>query len=95
MAEQFEIGPETTFGELVRHKAETVGDKVFLTYIRDFDAGLEEKYTYRDMYLQSNRLANGLRRLGLEQRDGISLIDSSPSLDPSRSAPTRCWSTPV
>jgi crotonobetaine/carnitine-CoA ligase len=75
MAEQFEIGPETTFGQLVRHKAETVGDKVFLTYIRDFDAGLEEKYTYRDMYLQSNRLANGLRRLGLEQRDGISLIE--------------------
>ena len=75
MAEQFEIGPETTFGELVRHKAESVGDQVFLTYIRDFDLGVEEKYTYRDMHLQSNRLGNGLKRLGLEQGDGISLIE--------------------
>jgi len=75
MAEQFQIGPVTTFGELVKHKAESVGDKGFLTYIRDFDAGLEEKYTYRDMHLLSNRAANGLRKLGLEPRDGISLIE--------------------
>jgi crotonobetaine/carnitine-CoA ligase len=75
MAEQFEIGPETTFGELVRHKAESVGDQVFLTYIRDFDQDVEERYTYRDMHLQSNRLANGLKRLGIGQRDGISLIE--------------------
>jgi hypothetical protein len=26
MTEQFQIGPETTFGEFVKHKAETVGD---------------------------------------------------------------------
>ncbi len=75
MAEQFQIGPETTFGELVEHKAETLGDKIYLTYIRDFDRGLEEKYTYRDMHHQSNRLANGLLRLGLEKGDGISLIE--------------------
>ncbi len=75
MAGQFEIGPETTFGELMRHKAESVGDKVFLTYIRDFDSDVEEKYTYRDIHLLSNRMANGLQKLGVGQRDGISLIE--------------------
>ncbi len=75
MAEQFEIGPETTFGELMKHKAESVGEKVYLTYIRDFDRNVEEKYTYRDMHLLSNRLGNGLERLGLERGDGISLIE--------------------
>ncbi len=45
MAEQFEIGDETTFGDLMRHKAESVGDQVFLTYLRDFDRDVEEKYT--------------------------------------------------
>jgi len=75
MAEPFQIGPETTFGDLMRHKAESVGDRVFLTYIRDFDGGLEEKYTYRDMHLMSNRLGNGLKGLGIGQRDGISLIE--------------------
>jgi len=80
MAEQFQIGPETTFGDLMRHKAESVGDRVFLTYIRDFDRGLEEKYTYRDMHLRSNRLGNGLRQLGLKRGDGISLIEiNSPA----------------
>jgi len=75
MAEQFEIGAETTFGDLMRHKAESVGDQVFLTYLRDFDRDVEEKYTYRDVHLQSNRLANGLARLGVEKGDGISLIE--------------------
>ena len=75
MAQQFEIGTETTFADLVKHKAESAGDKVFLTYIRDFDQDVEEKYTYRDMHLQSNRLANGFKKLGLEQGDGISLIE--------------------
>jgi crotonobetaine/carnitine-CoA ligase len=75
MAEQFEIGPETTFGEFVRHKAQSAGDKVFLTYIRDFDKDIEEKYTYRDMHLLSNRMGNGLQKLGLKQGDGISLIE--------------------
>jgi len=75
MAGQFEIGAETTFGDLLRHKAETVGDKVFLTYIRDFDAGIEEKYTYRDTHVHSNRMGNGLKKLGLKQGDGISLVE--------------------
>jgi crotonobetaine/carnitine-CoA ligase len=50
-----------------------VGDKVYLTYIRDFDKGIDETYTYRDMHLQSNRVANALLKAGLKRGDGISL----------------------
>ncbi|MFX0028232.1 MAG: AMP-binding protein [Candidatus Hermodarchaeota archaeon] len=70
---QLNIDPNDTFADVVKKKAERVGDKVFLTYIRDFDKGLDEKYTYRDMHIQSNRLANGLTKLGLKSGDGISL----------------------
>jgi crotonobetaine/carnitine-CoA ligase len=68
-----DITPTTTFADFVKQKAEIVGDKVFLTYIRDFDKGIDEKYTYRDMHLQSNRLANALLKLGIKRGDGISL----------------------
>ncbi|MHA2128795.1 MAG: AMP-binding protein [Promethearchaeota archaeon] len=74
LVEKNNITPTTTFAELVKHKAETVGDKVFMTYIRDFDKGIDEKYTYRDMYVESNRVANGLLNLGLKRGDGISLV---------------------
>ncbi|NVM56316.1 MAG: hypothetical protein HWN66_21645, partial [Candidatus Helarchaeota archaeon] len=45
------ITPTTTFGDIVKRKAKKVGDKVFLTYIRDFDKDIEERYTYKDMHL--------------------------------------------
>ena len=45
--------PTTTFADLVKHKAETVGDKVFLTYVRDFDNNIDEKYTFKDIHLKS------------------------------------------
>ncbi|GAH13041.1 unnamed protein product [marine sediment metagenome] len=64
----------TTFGEVVKTKAEKVGDKVYLTFVRDFDKGIDEKYTYRDMHVLSNKLANGLLKLGIKQRDGISIL---------------------
>jgi len=75
MAERFEITSETTFNHVVRHKANIWGDKVFLTYIRDFDKGIDEKYTYRDMHLKSNCIANGLLNLGIKKGDGISVIE--------------------
>ncbi|MCP4749636.1 MAG: ATP-dependent acyl-CoA ligase [Proteobacteria bacterium] len=75
MAENFEITTETTFNAAVKHKANTVGDKVFLTYVRDFDKGIDEKYTYTDIHRQSNRLANGLQKLGIGKGDGISLVE--------------------
>jgi crotonobetaine/carnitine-CoA ligase len=69
------ITPSTAIGDVIKKKAEKVGKKVFLTYIRDFDKGIEEKYTYKDMYIQSNRVANGLAKLGLKKGDGISVFE--------------------
>ncbi len=69
------ITPKTSIGDAIKRKAEKVGKKVFLTYIRDFDKGIEEKYTYKDMHIQSNRLANGLLKLGLKNGDGISIFE--------------------
>lgn len=75
MTDNFEITQKTTFNGVVRHKSQVLGDKVFLTYIRDFDKGIDEKYTYKDIHLQSNRLANGLSKLGIQKGDGISLME--------------------
>ena len=71
----FKITATTTFNDVMKNKAKTVGDKVFLTYVRDFDNGLDEKYTYRDMHLYSNRVANGLSKLGLKVGTGLSLME--------------------
>jgi crotonobetaine/carnitine-CoA ligase len=46
-----------------------------MTYIRDFDKGVDEKYTYKDMHLMSNRLANGLLDIGLKKGDGVALME--------------------
>lgn len=73
LQKQLDISPTDTFTDIVKKKAERVGDKVYLTYVRDFDEGIDEKYTYRDMHIQSNRLANGLTKLGLKSGDGISV----------------------
>ncbi|MFX1574343.1 MAG: AMP-binding protein [Promethearchaeota archaeon] len=71
----FKITPTTTFNDAVKSKAETVGNKVFLTYIKDFDKNIDEKYTYRDMHLYSNQLANGLSKYGLKVGTGLSLME--------------------
>jgi len=73
IAEKNKITPTTTFADLVKTKAEVVGDKVYLTYVRDFDKGMDETYTYNDMHLQSNRVSNALLKTGLKRGDGISL----------------------
>ncbi len=59
----------------MKNKAESVGDKIWLTYDRDFDNGIEESYNYRDTHLLSNRLGNGLLNLGLKKGDGIALME--------------------
>ena len=71
--EKNKITPTTSFADLVKTKAEVVGDKVYLTFIRDFDKSIEENHTYLDMHLQSNRVANALLKAGLKRGDGISL----------------------
>ena len=73
LQKQLNIDPSDTFSDIVRKKAERIGDKVYLTYIRDFDKGIDEKYTYRDIHILSNRLANGFTKLGLKSGDGISV----------------------
>jgi len=75
LSKQLGVTATTTLGDIIKRKAEKVGDKVYLTYIRDFDKGLDEKYTYRDMHVQSNRLANGLLKLGVNKRDGIAIFE--------------------
>ncbi|MFW9951951.1 MAG: AMP-binding protein [Candidatus Thorarchaeota archaeon] len=74
LSKQLDIKPTDTFFEVVKKKADRVGDKIFLTYIRDFDKGIDEKYTYKDMHLLSNKLANGFSRIGLKRGDGISIF---------------------
>ncbi len=74
LSKQLGVTATTTLGDIIKRKAEKVGDKVYLTYIRDFDKGLDEKYTYRDMHMQSNRLANGLLKLGINKGDGIAIF---------------------
>ncbi|KKN41938.1 hypothetical protein LCGC14_0718340 [marine sediment metagenome] len=71
--EKNKITPTTSFADLVKTKAEVVGDKVYLTFLRDFDKNIEESYTYLDMHLQSNRVANALLKTGLKRGDGISI----------------------
>ena len=72
---RYRISTKTTINDVMKNKADTRGDKVFLTYIRDFDKGIDEKYTYLDMHLQSNRVANGLLKLGVDKSTGISLME--------------------
>ena len=72
---KFRLRRNTILRDVIKNKAETVGDKVFMTYVRDFDNNIDEKYTYKDMHLMSNRLANGLLNLGLKKGDGIALME--------------------
>ena len=78
---KYRLTRKTILRDVIRHKAETVGDKVFLTFIRDFDKGIDENYTYKDMHLLSNRLGNGLFKLGIKKGDGVALMEiNSPEL---------------
>jgi len=72
---KFRVTRKTIMRDLIERKAETLGDKEFLTYIKDFDKGLDEKYSFKDMHTYSNRLANGLLKLGIKKGDGIALME--------------------
>ncbi len=61
--------------DVLAQKAETLGDKNWLTFVTDFDNGLDETYSYKDLHLFSNRLGNGLLNLGLQRGDGIGLME--------------------
>ncbi|MHA2283734.1 MAG: AMP-binding protein [Promethearchaeota archaeon] len=74
LTEMNNITPTSTFADVVKYKAEKAGEKAFMTYVRDFDKGIDENYTFKDMHIQSNRVANGLLNLGLKRGDGISIV---------------------
>jgi len=72
---KFRLSRRTLLRDFINHKADVAGDKVFMTYIRDFDNGLDEKFTFKDLHLLSNRLGNGLFKLGLKKGDGVALME--------------------
>jgi crotonobetaine/carnitine-CoA ligase len=57
-----------TLGQIIEEKAETRGNKVFLQY----EEGKE--ITYREVNDIANRIANGLRTLGIEKGDKVALF---------------------
>jgi crotonobetaine/carnitine-CoA ligase len=56
---------QQTLGQIIEDKAETHGDKIYL----EFEDG--SKVTYRECHDITNRVANGLGRLGLEKGDTL------------------------
>jgi crotonobetaine/carnitine-CoA ligase len=72
---KFRLSRRTIFREFIKHKADVGGDKAFMTYIRDFDKGIDENYSYKDLHVLSNRLGNGLFKLGLKKGDGVALME--------------------
>ena len=72
---KFRLSRRTLLRDFIKHKAEVSGDKVFMTYIRDFDKDIDGKYNYKDFHILSNRLGNGLFKLGLKKGDGVALME--------------------
>src|SRR5256714_3587061 len=58
------VYPNCTLGRLVDHAAERYGDSVAVVYG-------EEKWTYRELLAQVNRMAGGLASLGVRRGDRI------------------------
>lgn len=72
---KFRLSRRTLLRDFIKHKADIAGDKVFMIYIRDFDKDIDEKYKYKDLHLLSNRLGNGLTKLGLKKGEGVALME--------------------
>ena len=61
--------------DVIRNLSDFYGDKEFFTYVSDFDKEKDETYTYKDMHIISNRLANGFNNIGIKRGNGIALIN--------------------
>jgi len=58
-----------TYANILRDKASKAGDKVFLTYLHD-----NRRFSYADIDILSNRLANGLLALGIGKGTHVSMM---------------------
>ena len=65
----------TMIKDVVKNWAQHYGEKTFLTYIVDFDKGIDEKYSFKKIHAISNRYGNALLNLGIGRGDGIALMD--------------------
>ena len=74
-SKSLDITNNTILRDIIKKLAEVYEDKTFLTYIVDFDKGLDEKYSFRDMHRISNQLANGFLDIGIGKGDGIALMN--------------------
>jgi len=65
---------DVTFSNILRHQAHARGDKVFLNNLPD-----GRTYTYREVYKQTNRIANGLIAQGVGKGTHVaSVLKNSP-----------------
>lgn len=64
---------QRVLGDLVREQAEALGDRTFLIFE-------DQEYSFREIDLASNRVAQGLRRLGIGKGDKVALaLPNSPA----------------
>ncbi len=69
---KMELAEDMSWGELVAEKAQIYGDKPYLLYG-------DQSFSYRDMNMNANRLANYLNELGGGRGHGLAiLMDNSP-----------------
>lgn len=72
-AEQQPLREQKTLGQLIAEQAQRQGDRTFL-HFRD------QEYSFREIDLRSNRVANGLRALGVEKGNTVALmLPNSPA----------------
>src|SRR5262245_45318511 len=65
---------DLTLGNLLRTRAAEHGARRFLLYLPD-----GRSFTFKDLETQSNKIGNGLRRLGVSPRDHVAVImENSP-----------------
>ena len=69
------VNGSTLIKDIFKSYSAFYGDQAFLTYISDFDNGIDETYTYNDMHIISNQLANGFKEIGIGRGDGIALMN--------------------
>lgn len=72
---RFRIKRDTFLRDVIKNFAEIYGDRIFLMYVKDFDNGIDESFTFKDLHLLSNRIGNGLLGLGLGKGEGIALME--------------------